>query len=83
MAAPELGLTRIDLGRGDDEYKRRARTGETEVAAGVVTSSAVLSAAHRARRAAAAAAKALRSRPSLDERCTRSAVAARADSRYP
>lgn len=37
MAAPELGITRIDLGRGDDEYKRRAKTGESLVARAVVT----------------------------------------------
>ncbi|MDF5755024.1 GNAT family N-acetyltransferase [Spongiactinospora sp. TRM90649] len=36
-AAPELGVTRIDLGRGDDEYKRRAKTGETMVCQGMVT----------------------------------------------
>jgi CelD/BcsL family acetyltransferase involved in cellulose biosynthesis len=36
-AAPEMGITRIDLGRGDDEYKRRAKTGETMVAQGMVT----------------------------------------------
>jgi CelD/BcsL family acetyltransferase involved in cellulose biosynthesis len=38
-AAPELGLMRIDLGRGDDEYKRRAKTGETIVCQGFVTRS--------------------------------------------
>ena len=58
MAAPELGLDRIDLGRGDDEYKRRARTGEVEVSAGVVTSTAARRVGHRARRAAVTAAKA-------------------------
>lgn len=36
-AAPALGLRRIDLGRGDDEYKRRAKTGETQVCQGLVT----------------------------------------------
>jgi CelD/BcsL family acetyltransferase involved in cellulose biosynthesis len=30
-ATPVLGIHRIDLGRGDDEYKRRAKTGETLV----------------------------------------------------
>jgi CelD/BcsL family acetyltransferase involved in cellulose biosynthesis len=40
-AAPELGFTRIDLGRGDDEYKRRAKTGETLVAKGMLTGSPV------------------------------------------
>lgn len=36
-ASPELGVTRIDLGRGEDEYKRRAKTGEVEVCQGLVT----------------------------------------------
>ena len=31
LAGPDLGVTRIDLGRGDDEYKRRAKTGDTIV----------------------------------------------------
>ncbi len=31
LAGPDLGVTRIDLGRGDDEYKRRAKTGDTTV----------------------------------------------------
>lgn len=35
-AAPEQGFTRIDLGRGEDEYKRRAMTGQVEVAEGFV-----------------------------------------------
>ncbi len=38
LAGPELGLTRIDLGRGDDEYKRRAKTGEVVVCEGRVES---------------------------------------------
>lgn len=40
QAAPALGITRIDLGRGDDEYKRRAKTGESSVCLGMVTRSA-------------------------------------------
>lgn len=40
-AAPGLGITRIDLGRGDDEYKRRAKTGESTVCQGLVTKSRV------------------------------------------
>jgi CelD/BcsL family acetyltransferase involved in cellulose biosynthesis len=40
IAAPALGIERIDLGRGDDEYKRRAKTGETVVCQGIVTRSA-------------------------------------------
>ena len=39
-ACPALGITRIDLGRGDDEYKRRLKTGETTVSQGLVTKSA-------------------------------------------
>jgi CelD/BcsL family acetyltransferase involved in cellulose biosynthesis len=39
-AAPALGLARIDLGRGEDEYKRRVKTGETTVAQGLVASPA-------------------------------------------
>jgi CelD/BcsL family acetyltransferase involved in cellulose biosynthesis len=58
MVAPELGFERIDLGRGDDEYKRRARTGEVEVAAGAVTGSALRRAGHTAHRRALTAAKA-------------------------
>jgi CelD/BcsL family acetyltransferase involved in cellulose biosynthesis len=38
-ATPGLGVLRIDLGRGDDEYKRRAKTGETLVCQGIVTRS--------------------------------------------
>jgi CelD/BcsL family acetyltransferase involved in cellulose biosynthesis len=39
MAAPSLGITRIDLGRGEDEYKRRAKTGDMFVSQGLVTRS--------------------------------------------
>ncbi|ROO82746.1 CelD/BcsL family acetyltransferase involved in cellulose biosynthesis [Actinocorallia herbida] len=35
--APALGVGRIDLGRGEDEYKRRAKTGETEVCQGLAS----------------------------------------------
>lgn len=48
-AAPALGITRIDLGRGDDEYKRRAKTGETPVCQGIVTRSSARQALRRAR----------------------------------
>jgi CelD/BcsL family acetyltransferase involved in cellulose biosynthesis len=51
-AAPSLGLTRIDLGRGDDEYKRRAKTGETVVCQGFVSESRTALAARRVRSAA-------------------------------
>jgi CelD/BcsL family acetyltransferase involved in cellulose biosynthesis len=58
MAAPELGFTRIDLGRGDDEYKRRAKTGETLVGQGIVTRSNARRAVRRARESLVEAAKA-------------------------
>jgi CelD/BcsL family acetyltransferase involved in cellulose biosynthesis len=57
QAAPELGLSRIDLGRGDDEYKRRAKTGETSVCLGMVTRSTTRQAVRKAQRAAIDAAK--------------------------
>jgi CelD/BcsL family acetyltransferase involved in cellulose biosynthesis len=41
-AAPETGMVRIDLGRGEDEYKRRAMTGHVEVCQGMVASRARL-----------------------------------------
>ncbi|MCP2325073.1 CelD/BcsL family acetyltransferase involved in cellulose biosynthesis [Hamadaea flava] len=46
-AAPGLGVTRIDLGRGEDEYKRRAKTGEMSVAQGLVTRSSARRALRR------------------------------------
>jgi CelD/BcsL family acetyltransferase involved in cellulose biosynthesis len=58
MAAPGLGFTRIDLGRGDDEYKRRAKTGETLVGQGIATGSNARLAVRRARESLVAAAKA-------------------------
>ena len=39
-AAPETGVVRIDLGRGEDEYKRRAMTGAVDVCQGMVASRA-------------------------------------------
>ena len=39
IAAPGTGIDRIDLGRGDDEYKRRAKTGDSTVCQGIVTRS--------------------------------------------
>ncbi|ONI73159.1 hypothetical protein ALI144C_45310 [Actinosynnema sp. ALI-1.44] len=55
-AAPQLGITRIDLGRGEDEYKRRAMTGSSTVCIGAITSGLGTS-ARRLRRAAVDAAK--------------------------
>lgn len=54
-AAPAMGITRIDFGRGDDEYKRRAKTGETLVCQGMVTRSSTLRALRRARSSLVAA----------------------------
>jgi CelD/BcsL family acetyltransferase involved in cellulose biosynthesis len=56
-AAPALGVTRIDLGRGDDEYKRRAKTGETSVSQGIVTGNNARKALRRARNSLVATAK--------------------------
>jgi CelD/BcsL family acetyltransferase involved in cellulose biosynthesis len=63
-AAPELGITRIDLGRGDDEYKRRAKTGESVVCQGIVTRNPVRRAAASALTQAKAIARSVRSRGS-------------------
>ncbi|WP_240809327.1 GNAT family N-acetyltransferase [Microbispora catharanthi] len=56
-AAPALGIGRIDLGRGEDEYKRRAKTGEVMVAQGLVTRSAAKRTMRRARDSMVEAAK--------------------------
>jgi CelD/BcsL family acetyltransferase involved in cellulose biosynthesis len=56
-ASPALGLARIDLGRGDDEYKRRAKTGEVIVSQGAVTRSSTYRAVRRARNSLITAAK--------------------------
>jgi len=58
LAAPAMGVTRIDLGRGEDEYKRRAKTGETLVCQGIVAKTSVHSVLRRARDSTIAAAKA-------------------------
>nr|WP_042177626.1 GNAT family N-acetyltransferase [Kibdelosporangium sp. MJ126-NF4]CEL12724.1 hypothetical protein [Kibdelosporangium sp. MJ126-NF4]CTQ93484.1 hypothetical protein [Kibdelosporangium sp. MJ126-NF4] len=55
-AAPDLGITRIDLGRGEDEYKRRAMTGSSTVCLGAITSG-LRTSARRVGRAAVTAAK--------------------------
>lgn len=64
-AAPALGITRIDLGRGEDEYKRRAKTGETLVCQGIVTRSSALQALRRARTSVVGAAKSSALGPAL------------------
>lgn len=65
MACPELDIHRIDLGRGDDEYKRRAKTGETVVSQGLVTKSKARLVLRRTRNAAIEATKASPVGPSL------------------
>jgi CelD/BcsL family acetyltransferase involved in cellulose biosynthesis len=57
VGAPELGLGRIDLGRGDDEYKRRAMTGQTTVHQGMVAITATDRAVRRVRQATLSAAR--------------------------
>jgi CelD/BcsL family acetyltransferase involved in cellulose biosynthesis len=64
-AAPALGVGRIDLGRGDDEYKRRAKTGEVTVAMGVVSRSSAYRVARRARTSLMSAAKSSAFAPQL------------------
>jgi CelD/BcsL family acetyltransferase involved in cellulose biosynthesis len=48
-ASPAIGITRLDLGRGEDEYKRRAKTGETTVNHGMVTRNSARRALRRTR----------------------------------
>lgn len=55
-ACPGLGVDRLDLGRGDDEYKRRAKTGETQVSQGLVARTGARTVLRGARRSLIAAA---------------------------
>ena len=64
-AAPALGIERIDFGRGDDEYKRRAKTGEVLVAQGVVSRNSAYRVARRARNSMMTAAKSSAFAPQL------------------
>ncbi|MDH6196227.1 CelD/BcsL family acetyltransferase involved in cellulose biosynthesis [Mycobacterium frederiksbergense] len=64
-ATPGLGVLRIDLGRGDDEYKRRAKTGEILVSQGIVTRSSTRRMLRRARHSSINAAKASPAGPVL------------------
>lgn len=64
-AAPELGVTRLDLGRGDDDYKRRAKTGETVVSRAFVTNSVTRRVMRNGRHAMTAAVKKSPLAPSL------------------
>jgi CelD/BcsL family acetyltransferase involved in cellulose biosynthesis len=63
-AAPSLGVTRIDLGRGEDDYKRRAMTGASTVCIGAVTVG-LRTTVRKASRAAITAAKASPIAPQL------------------
>jgi CelD/BcsL family acetyltransferase involved in cellulose biosynthesis len=65
MAAGDLGVARIDLGRGEDDYKRRAMTGSSTVCIGAVTAGGVRTTLHKASRAAVSAAKASPIAPQL------------------
>jgi CelD/BcsL family acetyltransferase involved in cellulose biosynthesis len=56
-ACPALGVDRIDLGRGEDDYKRRAKTGQTSVSQGAVTRSAARRMLRRARNSLVATAR--------------------------
>jgi CelD/BcsL family acetyltransferase involved in cellulose biosynthesis len=77
QAAPGLGITRIELGRGDDEYKRRAKTGETLVAQGLVARSSIRRAMRRARLRAIAGAKSSPLVPGLRDMARRARAQAR------
>ncbi|GLZ28880.1 cellulose biosynthesis protein CelD [Lentzea sp. NBRC 105346] len=65
LASGDMGFTRIDLGRGDDEYKRRAKTGETTVCQGMVTRSSALLRLRRTRESALAKVKSSPLAPAL------------------
>jgi CelD/BcsL family acetyltransferase involved in cellulose biosynthesis len=65
QAAPEMGVERIDLGRGIDDYKRRAMTGYALVGQGAVTRNPVRRGTESARRRFAQAAKSSPAAPAL------------------
>ncbi|MGA2009952.1 MAG: GNAT family N-acetyltransferase [Solirubrobacteraceae bacterium] len=64
-AAPELGLERIDLGRGLDDYKRRAMTGHQIVCQGELSRSPLRHRTVAARRSMVAAVRSSRIAPAL------------------
>jgi CelD/BcsL family acetyltransferase involved in cellulose biosynthesis len=64
-SATDLGLARIDLGRGDDEYKRRAMTGYQVVCEGAVIRHRLHHRAVLARRSVVATVKSSRAAPAL------------------
>jgi CelD/BcsL family acetyltransferase involved in cellulose biosynthesis len=70
-ATPGLGVSRIDLGRGDDEYKRRAKTGEILVSQGILTRSSTRRMLRRARFTTINAAKASPAGPVLRQMARR------------
>jgi CelD/BcsL family acetyltransferase involved in cellulose biosynthesis len=70
-ATPMLGLHRIDLGRGIDDYKRRAKTGEILVSQGIVTRSSTRRMLRRARYTTINAAKASPAGPRLRQMARR------------
>jgi CelD/BcsL family acetyltransferase involved in cellulose biosynthesis len=67
MAAPDLGVMRIDLGRGEDNYKRWAKTGETIVCEGFLSANRVRVGAWRAKMRSIQAAKESAIGPKLRE----------------
>jgi CelD/BcsL family acetyltransferase involved in cellulose biosynthesis len=64
-ASTMMGVERIDLGRGDDEYKRRAKTGESTVYGGSVTRSNLRRVLRQGRTVAVSVAKASPLAPQL------------------
>ncbi|MGY4648094.1 CelD/BcsL family acetyltransferase involved in cellulose biosynthesis [Mycobacterium sp. URHB0021] len=70
-ATPTLGINRIDLGRGDDDYKRRAKTGEVSVSQGSVNRSRARHKLRKARHATINAAKASPAGPGLRQMARR------------
>ncbi|WP_020662874.1 GNAT family N-acetyltransferase [Amycolatopsis benzoatilytica] len=57
QAAADLGVRRVDLGRGEDEYKRRAMTGQVLVCQGEVSTGGLHRLVRRVSRQAVTAAK--------------------------
>lgn len=65
QAAPEMGVERIDLGRGIDDYKRRAMTGYELVSQGAMTRGRLRRRTASARRRFAQAARSSPAAPAL------------------
>jgi CelD/BcsL family acetyltransferase involved in cellulose biosynthesis len=64
-AAPVLAVERIDLGRGEDEYKRRAMTGQSTVCEGQLSKGTLRQSLYQARRSVVATMKASPIAPQL------------------